>query len=194
MGSSLLLEMSSLVVPTVTSHPLLVGTLVDLVFGGLFLAQLAKSFGSRTVFSCLTLATFLPLSWYKSSLLMEFIRRCPPPPLVAACAFCSQGGRVMTPLHLAPSCKGSCPRSPACYLCCQVWLLLGGFNAQCSGRCCCRNCRRLRSQPRRWAPLWWMRAPSCSQGGKGVIPLHLVPPFEGSRPQSLDATPRHQGG
>jgi hypothetical protein len=73
------LEMSSSAVPTVTSRPLLVGTLVDLVFGGPLLAQLAKSFGSRIVFRRLTLTTLLPLSSYKSSLLTELIRRRRPP-------------------------------------------------------------------------------------------------------------------
>jgi hypothetical protein len=194
MGSMPLLEMSSTMVPTVMSHPLLVGTLVDLVFGGLSLAQLAKSFGSRTIFRRLTLMTLLPLSSYESSLSMESIQRCPPPQLAAACAFCSQGGRVMMPLPLAPSCKGSRPRSPACYPCCQVWLLSGGFDARRSRRRHRRNRRHLRSQPRRWVPLWRMRAPSRGQGRRGVTPLCLAPPFEGSRPRSPDATPRRQGG
>ncbi len=79
MGSTLPLEMSSRAVPTVMSRPLLVGTLVDLVFGGPLLAQSAKSFGSCTVFRCLKLATLLPLSSYESSLSTELIWRHPPP-------------------------------------------------------------------------------------------------------------------
>jgi hypothetical protein len=79
MGSTLLLKMPLLAVPIVTSCPLLVGTLVDLIFGGPLLAQSAESFGSCTVFKRLTLATSSPLLSYESSVLTELIRRRPPP-------------------------------------------------------------------------------------------------------------------
>jgi hypothetical protein len=66
----------------------------------------------------------LPLSSCKSSL-STVLTPAPPPPFCGCICPLTVKAERMTPLCLAPSCKGSHPQSPACYPCRGVWCSRG---------------------------------------------------------------------